>query len=135
METPDYRGNVIPLHGRRVAVRPRQRWERLCHRGIDGLEFVGRAVTALVVGVAWVSLTAGRWSLAALMALMEPFVRLVLMGAGLGCFAITVLFGFVGHAPHFPKWGMLAFSIGCVLVYWVFLFVMLLVMGGSRGRR
>jgi hypothetical protein len=30
---------------------------------------------------------------------------------------------------------MLAFSIGCVLLYWAFLGVMLLMMRGPRGRR
>src|SRR5258706_12777193 len=49
----------------------------------------------------------------AALAVLEPFVRFVLMTlASLGMF-VTILFGFLIGAEGFPKWFMLGFSVGC----------------------
>jgi hypothetical protein len=130
----DPKSNVIPLRPKGSPAGRWVRWPVVRAWLIGGLEAIGQ----LVIGCAWLivrlALGLARWSLAALLVLMEPFVRLVLMVAAFGCFFVTIVFGFIGHAPHFPKWGMLAFSIGCVLLYWVFLCAMMWVMRGPRGR-
>ena len=70
--------------------------------------FAGRAVGVLVF---------------ATMAVLEPFVRFILMTlASLGMF-VTIVFGFLLGAEGFPKWLMLGMSVGCFLAlgayYWV----------------
>jgi hypothetical protein len=130
----DPKSNVIPLRPKGNPGRRRVHWRRVRAWLIRGLEAIGNLVIACALLIVGLALGLARWSLAALLLLMEPFVRLILLAAAFGCFFVTVVFGFIGHAPHFPKWGMLAFSIGCVLLYWIFLCAMMLVMRGPRGR-
>ena len=59
----------------------------------------------------------------ATLAVLEPFVRFILMAlASLGMF-VTIVFGFLIGAEGFPKWFMLGMSVGCFLIlgayYWV----------------
>jgi len=49
-------------------------------------------------------------------------------------FVVTLVFGFLGEAEGFPKWGMLAFSIGTLWAYWAYLALMVLLTRSSRGR-
>ena len=70
--------------------------------------FAGRAVGLLIF---------------ATLAVLEPFVRFILMAlASLGMF-VTIVFGFLIGAEGFPKWFMLGMSVGCFLIlgayYWV----------------
>ena len=52
----------------------------------------------------------------ATMAVLEPFVRFILMTlASLGMF-VTIVFGFMIGAEGFPKWIMLLLSVGCFLL-------------------
>ena len=52
----------------------------------------------------------------ATLAVLEPFVRFILMTlASLGMF-ITIVFGFLIGTEGFPKWFMLAMSVACFLV-------------------
>jgi hypothetical protein len=52
----------------------------------------------------------------ATLALLEPFVRFILMTlASLGMF-VTIVFGFLIGVEGFPKWLMLGISVGCFLV-------------------
>ena len=52
----------------------------------------------------------------ATLAMIEPFVRSILMTlASLGMF-VTIVFGFLIGAEGFPKWFMLGMSVGCFLV-------------------
>lgn len=52
----------------------------------------------------------------AAMAVLEPFVRFILMTvASLGMF-VTIVFGFLIGAEGFPKWFMLGMSVGCFLL-------------------
>ena len=52
----------------------------------------------------------------ATLAVLEPFVRFILMTvASLGMF-ITIVFGFLIGAEGFPKWFILAMSVACFLV-------------------
>ena len=63
--------------------------------------FAGRAVGVLIF---------------ATLAVLEPFVRFILMTlASLGMF-VTVVFGFLIGAEGFPKWFMLGMSVGCFMV-------------------
>ena len=51
----------------------------------------------------------------ATLAVLEPFVRFILMTlASLGMF-VTIVFGFLIGAEGFPKWFMLGLSVGCFL--------------------
>ena len=52
----------------------------------------------------------------ATLAVLEPFVRFILMTvASLGMF-VTIVFGFLIGAEDFPKWFMLGMSVACFLV-------------------
>ena len=52
----------------------------------------------------------------ATLAVLEPFVRFILMTvASLGMF-ITIVFGFLIGAEGFPKWFMFGMSVACFLV-------------------
>lgn len=63
--------------------------------------FAGRAVGVLIF---------------ATLAVLEPFVRFILMTmASLGML-VTIVFGFLLGAEGFPKWFMLGFSVGCFLL-------------------
>ena len=67
--------------------------------------FAGRAVGVLIF---------------ATLAVLEPFVRFILMTvASLGIF-VTIVFGFLIGAEGFPKWIMLGMSVGCFLALGAF---------------
>lgn len=90
-----------------------------------GLLHAAGAVLRFLFFVAW-QMT--RAVICAVLVLVEPVLRLMLMGLAFLSFLVTLLFGFMMHAPNFPKWGMLAFAIGLVLMYWLFLGFMSLFM-------
>ena len=53
----------------------------------------------------------------ATLAVLEPFVRFLLMTmASLGMF-VTIVFGFLIGVEGFPKWFMLGMSVACFLVF------------------
>lgn len=87
----------------------------------------------IVVGLllAW---HAVRVVICALLVLFEPLLRIVLVPIAFLGFVVTLIFGFMIDAPHFPKWGMLAFSVGALLLYWLYLGVMGLFMRLPRDR-
>jgi hypothetical protein len=89
----------------------------------------------LVVVMGRVTWAVCRAALGAVLVMLEPLLRIVLLPVAFGSFFVTLLFGFMMNDPRFPKWGMLAFSVGALWVYWLFLAVMLWVMGAGRGRR
>ena len=64
----------------------------------------------------------------AILVLMEPIVSAILIPVAHLSFLITLIFGFLIHDPHFARWGMLAFSVGALLMDWLFLEIMSLVM-------
>ncbi len=65
------------------------------------IRFAGRAAGVLIF---------------AMLAVLEPLVRFVLMTlATLGMF-VTIVFGFLIAANGFPKWTMLGMSLGCFLL-------------------
>jgi len=64
-------------------------------------QFFGRAIGVLIF---------------ATLAVLEPFVRFILLTlASLGMF-VTIVFGFLIGAEGFPKWLMLGLSVGCFLL-------------------
>lgn len=64
----------------------------------------------------------------ALLILMEPIVRAVLVPLAFVGFVITLIFGFLIGDPKFPRWGMLGFSVGAMMLYWLYLGLMSLFM-------
>jgi hypothetical protein len=58
-----------------------------------------------------------RLTLLAALILIEPLVGWLLVPFAFGCFAVTVVFGFLLQMPNFPKWGLLALSVGSLVPY------------------
>ena len=85
-------------------------------------------VQQAVGGVLWGVVAAGWWlmrmALCALLVLIEPLLGLTLVPLAFAAFLVTLVFGFLIGDPHFPRWGMLAFSIGLLWTYWLFLALM-----------
>ena len=93
-------------------------------RNVDGQREVGHLSTGIQAHrgariAIQVSLFAGHAIgvlIFATLALLEPFMRFVLMTlASLGMF-VTIVFGFLIGAEGFPKWFMLAMSVAWFLV-------------------
>ena len=60
----------------------------------------------------------------ATLGLIEPLLRYTLCPIAFLGVAVTLLFGFLLNEPGFPKWAMLAFSVGALLMYWLYLAVL-----------
>lgn len=60
-----------------------------------------------------------------LMSLAEPFFAVVLSTLAIGCFLVSVLFGFIFHAPFEDRWFVLGASVVFMLMYFLYRFVML----------
>jgi hypothetical protein len=90
-----------------------------------------RPLFGAVVLIAWQLV---RSVICALLVLFEPLLRIVLVPIAFLAFVVTLIFGFLIGAPNFPKWGMLAFSVGALLLYWLYLGVMSLFMRLPRDR-
>ncbi len=91
----------------------------------------GRSGRLAVAGVWWavfaiVQLV--RWIVSAVLILAEPVVRAILVPVALLSFLVTLTFGFLIGDPNFPRWGMLAFSVGALVLYWLYLGLMSLFM-------
>ena len=82
-------------------------------------QFAGRAVGVLIF---------------ATLAVLEPFVRFILMAlATLGLF-VTIVFGFLIVAEGFPKWLMLGMSVGCFLALGAY-YVLMSIYGNASNWR
>jgi drug/metabolite transporter (DMT)-like permease len=87
------------------------------------------------VRLAWtVAWTLVRIVVIAVLVLVEPFVRLILLGFAYAAFLLSVIGGFLLKLPNLPKWGILGLAVGAVVLYLLFLLVMSLFMGLPRGR-
>lgn len=95
---------------------------------------VGRRSRPFIVVGLLLAWQAVRVVICALLVLFEPLLRIVLVPIAFLGFVVTLIFGFMIDAPHFPKWGMLAFSVGALLLYWLYLGVMSLFMRLPRDR-
>jgi hypothetical protein len=87
------------------------------------------AVSATLAGTLWVA----RILLYALLSLLEPVVRVVLVPFAYLGFAVTLLFGFVIGDPRFPRWGMLGISVGALVAYWLYIMIMELTLPRTRN--
>jgi hypothetical protein len=76
---------------------------------------------ASLVAVLLFALWLARMTLCALLVLIEPLLRITLVPLAFLGFLVTLVFGFLMGDPRFPKWGMLAFSVGALWLYWLFL--------------
>lgn len=94
--------------------------------GFSG-RLAGRAGKSLwwLVFAAWQVL---RCAICAVLVLGEPVMRAVLVPVAFLGFLVTLIFGFLIGDPRFPRWGMLAFSVGALVLYWIYLWVMSLFM-------
>ena len=95
------------------------------------------AVSAIASSILILAL-AGLWQalrlvLCALLVLFEPMLRMTLVPLAFLSFAVTLIFGFLIGDPRFPKWGMLAFSVGALWLYWLFVALLTLIVRGHRG--
>jgi len=82
-------------------------------------------------GLWWVGIAVWqvlRCVICALLVLGEPVVRAVLVPVAFLSFLVTLIFGFLMGDPRFPRWGMLAFSVGALVLYWFYLWLMSLFM-------
>ena len=82
----------------------------------------------LLVGALRVLWQIVRIACCAALVLIEPVLRVTLVPVAHLSFLVTLIFGFVIGDPRFPRWGMLGFSVGALLIYWLFLGVMNLFM-------
>ena len=69
-------------------------------RGAGSVALRGVAMLALIV-----------------MVMAEPIIAVVLGALSLGCFFVSVLFGFILHAPFQHRWEVFAFSIVFAVLY------------------
>jgi len=70
---------------------------------------------ALLWDLCWLLWQTVRLPLLALLLLLEPFVSLVLTGLGMLGVLVAIILKCSGDLPHFPFWGMMACSVGCML--------------------
>ena len=60
--------------------------------------------------------------------LIEPVPRAIPVPIAYLGFFVTLIFGFLIADPRFPRWAMLGFSVGALMLYWLFLGLMSLFM-------
>ena len=94
-------------------------------RGCTGRRSLGGRLFVAVFAILWQVV---RLTCCAVLILMEPILRATLVPIAFLSFLVTLLFGFLIGDPRFPRWGMLAFSIGTLMLYWLFLGLMSLFM-------
>lgn len=89
---------------------------------------VVRIVQRCVVIAWWIAWPLLKLVLCTALMLAEPLVRIILVPIAMLGFLVTLLFGFLIGDADFPKWGMLAFSVGALWLYWLFLGLIRLLM-------
>jgi hypothetical protein len=65
-----------------------------------------------------------RIAICAVLVLLEPVMRAIFVPLAFLGFVVTLIFGFLIGDPRFPRWGMLAFSVGSLMLYWLYLGLM-----------
>jgi hypothetical protein len=83
-----------------------------------------RSTGSLQPGSKWLWLALWRGlhlGFCALLVLLEPLLRATLVPLAFLSFMVTLVFGFVVGDPKFPRWAMLGFSVGCLILYWLYL--------------
>ena len=82
----------------------------------------------LLVASFWAAWQILRIACCAVLVLTEPILRAILVPIAFLGFLVTLVFGFLIGEPRFPRWGMLGFSVGALMLYWLFLGLMSLFM-------
>ncbi len=82
----------------------------------------------ILLGMIYVVWQLARIAVCAVLVLLEPIVRAILVPLAFLGFLVTLIFGFLIGDPRFPRWGMLAFSVGSIMLYWLYLGLMSLFM-------
>src|SRR5262249_36774646 len=93
----------------------------------QGVGLVDRRAGWAGTGLWWVVFSAWqvlRCAICAALVLGEPVMREVLVPVAFLGFLVTMIFGFLIGDPRFPRWGMLAFSVGALVLYWIYLWFM-----------
>lgn len=98
------------------------------HRAPKSRDATSPLVLRLLAGLCVVALQVVRIACCALLVLIEPVLRATLVPIAYLGFLVTLVFGFLIGDPRFPRWGMLAFSVGTLMLYWLFLGLMSLFM-------
>ncbi len=75
-----------------------------------------RAGSTIVPGALWLAWQAIRLPVFAVLVILEPIVGFILSAATLLGIVMAFFFKLSRAAPHFPFWGMLAFSVCCALL-------------------
>ena len=70
----------------------------------------------------------GSWTVFAVWQVIRCAICAVLVPVAFLSFLVTMIFGFLLGDPRFPRWGMLAFSVGALVLYWLYLGLMSLFM-------
>ena len=92
---------------------------------VASVRSVASQITIVSAFVAWQIV---RITCCAALVLIEPILRATLVPIAFLGFLVTLIFGFLIGDPRFPRWGMLAFSLGALMLYWLFLGLMSLFM-------
>jgi hypothetical protein len=125
------RGNVVYLQSSDARARKLRRVATSTTEVLRAVAWQGRLLLALaVVG----TLQVLHLVLCTLLVLMEPFVRAILVSVAFLSFVVTVIFGVLIGDARFPTFGMLAFSVGALWLYWLFIGLMTLLMRSPRGQ-
>ena len=93
--------------------------------GLSSRPAIGMRLALACFFVAWQLV---RIAICALLVLLEPVLRATLVPIAFLGFLVTLIFGFLIGDPRFPRWGMLAFSVGSLMLYWLYLGLMSLFM-------
>jgi hypothetical protein len=86
-----------------------------------------RLANPAAAGLSWTVFAvwqAIRCAICAVLVLGEPVLRAVLVPVAFQGILVTVIFGFLIGDPRFPRCGMLAFSVGAQVLYWLYLGLM-----------
>jgi hypothetical protein len=97
----------------------------------QGIGFAGTVAGWTGTGLWWVVFAVWqvlRCAICAVLVLGEPVMRAVLVPVAFLGFLVTMIFGFLIGDPRFPRWGMLTFSVGALVLYWIYLWIMSLFM-------
>jgi hypothetical protein len=85
---------------------------------------VGGFLLAIVAFLAEIALRLTGLAVFILLALAEPFLAVILSALALGCFAASVLFGFILHMPFEHRWAVLGASVVFMGAYFLYRAIM-----------
>ncbi len=90
----------------------------------QGGRTVGAVLLAIIAFLVEIALRLAGLALFILLSLAEPFLAVILSAAALGCFAVSVLFGFILHMPFEHRWAVLGASVVFMGAYFLYRAIM-----------